>query len=73
MSEPYFTCPSCGSPYFGRDTAKRNGVPVSLKTVKCHGSSSGPIIYGDHLGQCPWRGVWPVVDQEAGAAGGERA
>lgn len=59
-----FKCPKCGSPYFGRDMGLLNGNVVALNTIKCHGSSSGPIIYGDHRGMCPWRGVWPVESKE---------
>lgn len=55
MDKPYFQCPVCGSPFFGRNPD--TGV------TKCHGSSSGPIICGDHLGQCDWRGVWPEREE----------
>ena len=35
---PDFTCPICGSPYFGRDTARGpDGKAVLLATVRCHG------------------------------------
>lgn len=43
MSDRYFTCPSCGSHYFGRDVSSDL---VVLPTVRCHGD-------------CNWRGVWP--------------
>lgn len=64
MNSETFKCPKCGSPYFGRDMAHGNAGIMPLPTVKCHGSSSGPIIYGDYLGRCPWRGVWPVESKE---------
>lgn len=54
--EPYFTCPSCGSHYYGRDTAESDGQVITLKTVRCHGgwSSSDPQVT-----VCHWRGEWP--------------
>lgn len=55
-----FTCPSCGSHYFGRDTADngKGGIAV-LKTVRCHGgwSSQDPQIE-----VCHWRGEWPLEE-----------
>lgn len=59
-----FKCPKCGSPYFGRDMVRLGREVVPLPTVRCHGSSSGPIIYGDDRGVCPWRGVWPVESKK---------
>ncbi len=42
-----FTCPRCGSHFFGRDTAETDGGEiVVLDTVRCHGDG------------CRWRGVW---------------
>jgi hypothetical protein len=50
MSEHAFTCPKCGSHYFGTETEKRLGKVVILDTVKCHGKDfSGKM--------CDWRGV----------------
>lgn len=49
-----FTCPRCGSHYFGRDvTSDKDGKPVVLPTVRCHGDSS------EGTRTCDWRGVWP--------------
>lgn len=66
MSEPWphielvyhFTCPQCGSHYFGRDTAAGpDGKAVVLSTVRCHGDV---YIDGRLLRQCcDWRGEWP--------------
>lgn len=52
----YFTCPSCGSHYYGRDTTESEGQVITLKTVRCHGgwSSSDPQVT-----VCHWRGEWP--------------
>jgi hypothetical protein len=55
-----FTCPRCESHYFGRVMGEVDGVIVPLETVRCHGSSSGPLFYGDSRGRCGWRGVWPL-------------
>jgi len=58
-----FRCPKCGSPYFGRDVVEgEDGKPMVLETVRCHGDSSGPKIYG----KCDWRGVWPPAASEDG-------
>lgn len=53
-----FTCPKCGSPYFGRDTALVDGKIKVLDTVRCHGDSSGGPK------RCDWHGVWPVKEPE---------
>lgn len=56
---PYFTCPLCGSHYFGREVVgDENLGAVVLETVRCHGDSSG----GPRV--CGWRGVWPPVESE---------
>lgn len=58
-----FCCPKCGSPYFGRDVVEgEDGKPMVLETVRCHGDSSGPKIYG----KCDWRGVWPPEAKDGG-------
>ena len=51
---PYFTCPSCGSRHFVRDTINTKDGVVTCKTVRCHGDSSGGKA------RCKWRGVWPI-------------
>lgn len=54
----HFTCPLCGSHYFGRDIASGpDGKPLVLDTVRCHGSSSEKPYRA-----CSWRGVWPPVN-----------
>ncbi|MDE2102664.1 MAG: hypothetical protein KGL39_35800 [Patescibacteria group bacterium] len=50
-----FTCPKCGSHYFGRDISP-DGIP--LETVHCNGQSSdGPTT-------CDWQGPWPQKDNK---------
>lgn len=63
--EESFRCPQCGSPYFGREILelRENDFPV-LGKYECHGSSSGPIVYGDERGRCSWRGDWPVENPD---------
>jgi hypothetical protein len=57
QSHPEFTCPLCGSHYFGRDIAS-DGTP--LDTVRCHGDSSA----GNR--QCSWQGAWPPKPDGSG-------
>ena len=54
MTEPHFSCPSCGGNHFGRATAKTiDGQVVVLNRVACH----------DERGvQCQWRGIWPLSE-----------
>lgn len=52
-----FTCPKCGSHYFGRDVAEVDGKPVVLKTVRCHADSSGSIR------ECDWHSEWPIPEE----------
>lgn len=47
-----FTCPKCGSHYFGRDIGTKDGVNVPLPTVRCHGRND------DGRG-CDWHDKWP--------------
>lgn len=47
MSKEIFTCPRCGSNYFGRD-AVTEPMPAVTDTVRCHGYKHGD--------KCGWVG-----------------
>lgn len=79
-SSSEFTCPSCGSHYFGRDTANsgKSAKELILRTVKCHGGGSVDLLktVRCHGGwsmddpqkpACKWRGEWPPVEVDLSA------
>ncbi len=60
--QPEFTCPRCGSHYFGRVTERgRDGNVVITSRVRCHGDSSGRTNLCDWQGE--WQGEWASANQ----------